>query len=147
MSAPDENKRIALQFIEEVFVRAQSAAVDGLVTPDFVSHGLPGSGPAVMKAAIGRVAPALSDVKMTLHDVVAEGDRVAVRLTSRATQTGTFMGMPPSGKTYEIEEIHLFRIAGGKVAEHWHQIDGLGMMRQLGALPEQSKQPGQPKPD
>src|SRR5438105_2214313 len=82
MSAPDENKRIARQFIEEVFVRGRSAAVDGLVTPDFVSHGLPGSGPAVMKAAIGRVAPALSDVKMTIHDVVAEGDRVAVRLTS-----------------------------------------------------------------
>ena len=76
---------------------------------------------------------------MTIHDVVAEGDRVAVRLTSKATQTGMFMGMPPSGKTYEIEEIHLFRIVDGKVAEHWHQGDFLGMMRQLGALPDQPR--------
>jgi predicted ester cyclase len=61
---------------------------------------------------------------------------VAVRLTSHARQVGTFMGMPPSGKDYTIGEIHIFRIQDGKVAEHWHQADFLGMLRQLGAMPE-----------
>jgi steroid delta-isomerase-like uncharacterized protein len=136
-----QNKDLVRRFVEEVFVRGRSEAVDGLVTPDFVSHGLPGSGPEVMKAAIARVGPALTDATMTIHDLIAAGDRVAVRLTSRATQTGTFMGMPPSGKTYEIEEIHIFRITDGKVAEHWHQGDFVGMMRQLGALPQQPKRP------
>jgi predicted ester cyclase len=45
------------------------------------------------------------------------------------------MGMPPSGKTYEIEEIHVFRLRDGKVAEHWHQFDQMAMMKQLGAMP------------
>ena len=63
--------------------------------------------------------------------------RNTFRLTSRARQVGPFMGLPPSGKSYEIGEIHIFRIREGKVVEHWHQADFLGMMRQLGALPPQ----------
>ena len=54
-------------------------------------------------------------------------------LTSAATQTGPFMGMAPSGKRYEIEEIHWFRVRDGRIAEHWHQADFAGMRRQLGA--------------
>jgi predicted ester cyclase len=60
---------------------------------------------------------------------------VAVRLTTAATQVGSFMGMPPSGKRYEIGEIHLFRLRDGKVVEHWHQMDQMGLMKQLGAMP------------
>ena len=89
-----------------------------------------------LKEAITRVSKGLSDTKMSIDDVIAEGDRVAVRLTSSATQTGEFMGMPPSGKRYEIGEIHIFRLRDGRVAEHWHQADFLGMMRQLGATPQ-----------
>ena len=70
---------------------------------------------------------------MTIEDMIAEGDRVAVRLTSSARQTGEFMGLPPSGASYEIPEIHVFRIRDGQVVEHWHQLDMMGMQRQLGA--------------
>ena len=72
---------------------------------------------------------------MTIDDMIAEGDRVAVRLTSHAVQVGPFMGLPPSGRSYTIGEIHIFRIRRGKVAEHWHQGDFLGLLRQLGASP------------
>jgi predicted ester cyclase len=116
-------------------VAGRVESVGDLVTPDFVSHGLPGTGPDVMKAAIERVAPALSDVSMEIRDTFGDGDRVAVRLQSSAVQSGEFMGMPPSGKRYSVEEIHIFRIADGKVAEHWHQFDSAGMMRQLGVPP------------
>ena len=92
-----------------------------------------------MKAAIARVGPALSEGKHEIHDVIADGNTVAVRLTSTAIQSGPFMGLPASGRRYSIEEIHIFRIVGGKVAEHWHQGDMLGLMRQLGALPEPQK--------
>ena len=88
-----------------------------------------------LKAAIERVSKGLSDPSMTIEDLIAQDDKVAVRLTSSATHSGEFMGMPASGKRYEIGEIHWFRIAGGKIAEHWHQADFLGMMRQLGAMP------------
>jgi predicted SnoaL-like aldol condensation-catalyzing enzyme len=129
---------IVKRFIDEIFVAGRPEAVDELVTPDFTSHGLPGSGPEVMKAAIGRVSQALTDSTMEIQDTVMEGDRVAVRLVASALQSGPFMGMPPSGKRYTIEEIHIFRIADGRVAEHWHQFDGLGMLRQLGVLPQPS---------
>ena len=51
------------------------------------------------------------------------------------TQTGEFMGLPPSGKRYAIPEIHILRVRDGRIVEHWHQFDQLGMMRQLGAMP------------
>ena len=92
-----------------------------------------------MKQAISRVSTGLSDARFDIQDIVAEGDRVAVRLTSTATQTGDFMGMPPTGAGYTIEEIHLFRISDGRIAEHWHQGDMLGMMRQLGLMPEPAR--------
>ena len=56
---------------------------------------------------------------------------MAVRLTASARQVGELMGMPASGRSYEIEEIHIFRIRDGKIAEHWHQFDSAGMMKQL----------------
>ena len=135
----ESNKAVARRFIAEIFDAGRPEAVDELVTADFVSHGLPGSGPDVMKAAITRVAPALSENRHEIQDEFGEGDRVAVRLTSTAVQSGPFMGMPATGKRYTIEEIHLFRIVDGRVAEHWHQGDMLGMMKQLGAMPDQSK--------
>lgn len=129
------NKALVRTFIRQVFEEGRPEAVDALTTPDFVSHGLPGSGPDVMKQAIERVGKGLSNAKFDVHEVVAEGDLVAVRLMSTATQSGEFMGMPASGKTYTIEELHLFRLADGRVAEHWHQMDAMGMMKQLGAMP------------
>jgi len=77
----------------------------------------------------------LRDVERAGSGTAAEDDRVAVRLTASAIQTGEFMGMPPTGKRYEIGEIHWFRIHDGQIAEHWHQADFLGMLRQLGAMP------------
>jgi predicted ester cyclase len=136
MSVAD-NKALVQRFIEEVFLggEAGAAAVDDLVTPDFVSHGLPGSGPDVMKGAIERTSKGLSNARMDVLDIFGEGDRVAVRMQSSATQTGDFMGMPATGKTYSIEELHLFRVADGRIAEHWHQMDAMGMLKQLGAMP------------
>ena len=73
-----------------------------------------------LKAAIDRVSKGLADPEFTIDDVITEGDRVAVRLTSAATQVGEFMGMAPTGKRYSISEIHIFRVRDGKVTEHWH---------------------------
>jgi steroid delta-isomerase-like uncharacterized protein len=129
------SESIVRRFIDSVFVRGNADAVEKLVTGDFVSHGLPGSGPEVMRSAIERVGPALSDVSMDIEDMFSAGDRVAVRLSSTATQSGEFMGVPPTGKSYTIEEIHIFRLDGDRIAEHWHQMDAMGMMGQLGAMP------------
>ena len=133
----DQNKDIARRFIEEVFVKADPSAVDELAADDFTPHswGEMPPGRDSLKAAQQRVSQGLSDVSMRIEDVIAEGDRVAVRLTAHGRHEGDFMGMPASGKEYTISEIHIFRIVDGKVAEHWRDADMLGQMRQLGALP------------
>jgi steroid delta-isomerase-like uncharacterized protein len=126
-------KAVVRRFIDEVFLQGRFDAVDELVTEDFTPHnwGPTPPGRAGLKQTIERVSAGLSETSMTIEDVMAEGDRVAVRLTSSATQSGPFMGIPPSGKRYEIEEIHWFRVRDGRIAEHWHQADFLGMQRQL----------------
>jgi steroid delta-isomerase-like uncharacterized protein len=133
MTQVEPNKAIARRFIERIFVARDGTAVDELLTDDFTPHtwGQTGPGKAAVVGAIERTSAGLSDVAMRIEDVIAEGDRVVVRLTASAVQSGEFMGMPASGKRYEIGEIHIFRIRDGKVSEHWHQADLLGMQRQL----------------
>ena len=137
----EDNKQLARRFIQEVFVEADAGAVDELATEDFTPHswGEMPPGRDSLKAAQRRVSEGLSDARMTVEDVIAEGDRVAVRLTSHGRHDGEFMGMPASGKEYTISEMHIFRIRDGKVAEHWRDADMLGLMQQLGALPAPSR--------
>ena len=63
--------------------------------------------------------------------MVAEGEKVAVRGTVRAIHHGEFMGIPPSGKQVTFTGIHIFRLAEGKIAEHWLEVDMLGLLQQL----------------
>jgi steroid delta-isomerase-like uncharacterized protein len=135
--ALEQNKQLVRRFIDEIFLRGDFSAVDELLAEDFTPHtwGPTPPGRDGLKQAIQRVSAGISDPKMTVEDMIAEGDRVAVRLTSSATHTGEFMGMPPTGKRYEIGEIHIFRIRDGRVCEHWHQADFTGMMQQLGTSP------------
>src|SRR5262249_2627311 len=126
------------RFVDEIFIQGRKDSVDELLADDFVAHTWPstsGDPKADLKAAIDRVGNGLADPAFTIDDLLAEGDAVAARLTTAATQVGPFMGLPPSGKRYTIEEIHWFRLRDGKVVEHWHQMDQMGMMRQLGAMP------------
>ena len=133
----EDNKAIVRRFVDEIFVQGRKETVDELLADDFVAHTWPsttGDPKQDLKSAIERAAAGLSEPEFTIDDMIAEGDRVAARLTTAATQTGEFMGMPPSGKRYSIEEIHWFRLRDGKVVEHWHQFDQMGMMKQLGAM-------------
>ena len=76
------------------------------------------------------------DLKVTLNQVIAEGDLVAGAMTTEGTQTGVFMGIPASDKKISITEMHMVRVADGKVVEHWGVTDAMGMMQQLGVMPE-----------
>jgi steroid delta-isomerase-like uncharacterized protein len=137
VSETERNKQVARRFVEEVLGLGRKESVDALVAPDFVSHSWPstGDGRADLKAAIDRVGAGLADSRFVIEDAISERDRVVMRLTASATQVGPFMGLPPSGRRYTIGEIHIFRLRDGWIVEHWDQIDTLGLMRQLGALP------------
>jgi len=77
------------------------------------------------------VGEGLADIRFAIDDLIAEDDRVVARVTSRARQVGPFMGMPATGRSYEIGEIHIFRLRDGKIVEHWYEMDAMGLMRQL----------------
>jgi steroid delta-isomerase-like uncharacterized protein len=134
MSSIESNKDAVRQFIDRVFVALDVSAVDELVADDFESHAWPSDGDAkqALRDATLRMGRALADISFNIEDLVAENDRVVARVTSSARQVGEFMGMPATNKKYEIGEIHIFRLNDdGKIAEHWDQIDVMGLMKQL----------------
>ena len=114
------------------------AAIDEFITPNHVDHTLPPflpTTPEGTKQAIGMFLTAFPDLHLTVEDMIAEGDKVVTRFTSRGTQTGAFMGMPPTGKQVTVSSIVIARIADGKIVEEWGLDDQMGMLQQLGVIP------------
>jgi steroid delta-isomerase-like uncharacterized protein len=84
---------------------------------------------------VNRTIATFPDFSLKIDDTVAEGDRVAVRLTFTGTHRGGFYDMPATGKSFSISAIAIARLAGGKIAEWWQIGDTLGLLRQIGAMP------------
>jgi steroid delta-isomerase-like uncharacterized protein len=136
----DENKVVVRRWneiIQEFFGGGDGSELEDICSSDFVHHG-PGMPPdlAGFKLMGPMFRNAFPDMEMVLDDLIAEGDRVVDRITVRGTHTGEFMGIPPSGKRFEMEEIHIARIVDGKIVERWAQFDMFGLLQQLGAIPE-----------
>ena len=131
----EENKALVKRFITEIFEQGRPDAVDELCADDFIGHTWGNADKDGLKAAMDRVSKGLADAHFQIDDMIAEGDRVAVRVTASARQVGEFMGMPATGKSYEIGEIHIFKLRDGKVTEHWHEYNPGALMKQLGAPP------------
>ena len=141
----EENKALARRFIKEIFEQGRLEAVDELCADDFIGHTWRNADKDGLKAAMDRASKGLADAHFEIEVMIAEGDQVAVRLTAGARQVGECMGMAASGKTYEIGEIHIFRMRDGKVAEHWHQFDSVAMMKQLGPSTGPTPDPAGPR--
>lgn len=135
----EQNKAIVARFSEEFKNKGNHAIVDELFAPDFVHHfPIPGLAPGRegMKQVGGLVLTAFPDVHATVEDLLADGDKVVERTSVRATSKGEFAGMPPTGKPVAWTELHVYRIADGKVAELWSEFDLMGLTQQLaGAAP------------
>jgi predicted ester cyclase len=132
----EENKRIARRVLEEVVERGDLDAIDEIYTEDAVEHTPVGdfSGHEEIREGFELTLGAFSDYTVTVDDVIAEGDTVAVRLTERGTHDGEFMGIDPTGREFEIRTMAFLRLEDGKVAEWWVQPDNLGLLRQLGVV-------------
>jgi predicted ester cyclase len=78
---------------------------------------------------------AFPDLRFTLEDLVAEGDRVAARYYWEGTQEGEFMGYRPTGQAVRVGGMDFYRLRDGKIVEHWDRVDELGLLRQLGMMP------------
>ena len=137
-----ENKDLVRRIYEaynEAFKKQNLAGVEELLAPDYVWHGT-GGFPDMDRAGLKQMVPAfytaLPDLHYTVEDLIAEGDKVVSRFTARATHQGEFMGVPATGKVVTFTGIYISRFAGGKCVEDWFSGDMLGLLQQLGAIPQ-----------
>jgi steroid delta-isomerase-like uncharacterized protein len=135
----EQNKALVRRLMEEVINQGNTSLVDELFAPDFVEHeelppGIP-SGIEAVKTLFTMFHSAFPDFQVTVDDLIAEGDKVVVRSTWSGTHKGEFMGIPPSGRSVSFGVYDIIRMAGGKVVEHWGQMDNMGLMQQLGVVP------------
>jgi predicted ester cyclase len=120
----------------DAVTRGDEAALDALLTPGVVDHNpIPNQAPGVagFKYWLRYVRTALPDVQITVEDTVAQGDRVAGRVTWRGTHRGPLIGLAPSGRRLEFTAIHIVRFEHGQAAEWWGVPDLLAAAQQIGA--------------
>src|SRR5207248_9468284 len=92
-------------------------------------------GAVAVKRNIQMMRRAFPDFLYSTEEMVADGDKVALRWTARGTHQGPFMGMAPTGKSVSWSGVNFYRLSGGKIVEEWGLVDMLGLLHQLGALP------------
>ena len=134
---PEANKLLIRSYYEEVFNKHQPAATDRFVATDFIEHNprLPHEGLAGIKQFESKVFAAFSDYHGEIQDLVAEGDKVAVRIRWTGTNDGPYEGRPATGKKLVFSTSDFFRIENGKIAERWDVVETLARAVALGLVP------------
>lgn len=133
-----EGERLVRRFFEEFCNGRRGEVADEIVAEDFVSYGPqapPAEGPAGVRARVGLYQDAV-DGHWDVQELFSSGDRVVARWIGRGTHRGELMGVEPTGKAIAVDAISVFRIADGKIAEEWTVWDALGLLQQVGAVPE-----------
>jgi predicted ester cyclase len=138
----EENKAIARRFVEvlqEFFRTGDAGLVDSVLADNVVQHisGMPPEAQSLegFKQLLPALRQGFPDALFEVGDLVAEGDKVAFRLIWNATHQGELFGIPPIGTRATVTEMHMLRVADGKIVERWGEWDALGLMQQLGAAP------------
>ena len=134
-----QNKEVVRRYIEEIFNRGNLMAADVVLAPSFVDHNPAPGQAAGIEGTIEfarEFRRSFPDLHVDIEDMVAEGDRVAVRSSIHGTHQGEFRGIPPTGSRVSWQAMAFFRLADGKIVERWSNQDYLGLLQQLGALPE-----------
>lgn len=135
-----EHKAIVRRVFDEWFNGGNAAVADETYGPNYVHHD-PSLPPELQrgrdnyKQVLAGFHAAFPDFRMTIDDMLAEGDKVAVRWSFQGTQRGELMGIPPTAKQVSITGTEILRFADGKIVEGWNNFDALGMMQQLGVVP------------
>ncbi|MFC1454422.1 ester cyclase [Verrucomicrobiota bacterium] len=130
-----ENKAVIRQLFDRVLNKGDLNVLHELVSDDYIDHSLPANaspGPEGVITKVKALHKAFPDIRFILEDLVAEGVIVAARYHWNGTQTGTFLNIAPTGKMVDITGMDFYRIEEGKIIEHWHNIDELSLLHQLG---------------
>lgn len=126
------------QRLLRAFETADERSVDELVHPAHRDHAPasgPTSGPDGVRGTMRWVAATFGDRRFVFEDLIAAGDRVVARVRFSATHIGELEGVAPTGRQIESDQVHIWRVAEGRLAEHWMVRDDLATMRQIGAVP------------
>jgi predicted ester cyclase len=141
----EENKALIRRFWEEASRRGLQAVLDEFLAPDVVSHP-PGSaspspvrGLEAWKRFTAAQFGAFPDLAVTVEDLISEGDMVGARVTARGMHTGELMGLSPTGRQVAFTGMEVFRIIEGRITEQWGEFDTLGLLQQLGTMPQQAE--------
>lgn len=139
------NEAVVLQFMERAFNQGDLNAIDELAAADGIDHQEPPGTPfrPHLKEVVTALRTAFPDLHFAIHQVLADGDIVAFR----STMTGTHQGVlhigpahvPPTGREISVAHMHFVRVVNNQGYELWHVWDIPGMMRQLGAMPDQQR--------
>jgi steroid delta-isomerase-like uncharacterized protein len=133
------NKALIARWFEEVWNQGRTELIDEMRARETVATGLAdGSqesrGPEPFKAFYTNLRIAFPDLRVTVDDVLAEGDKVAARISIGGTHMGDALGAPPTGKTVQFSGIILARIEDGKIVQSWNSLDLLSLLKQIGAV-------------
>ncbi len=127
------------RWFEELWNKKNYAITREMVAAEFTAHGAGGQdikqGPDGVAGMVKIWHDAFPDGHMTMDDIITEGEMSTIRMTFRGTQTGEFYGVPASGKQVEVTSIGIDRVVNGKICEGWGELNMLGMMMQMGAIP------------
>ncbi len=136
----ETNKTVSRRFFEEVFSKGNLNVLDEIIAKDHVNSG-PGTisglpnGPEGTKQFVTAYRSAFPDLRLTIEEQIAEGDKVVTRWTGHGTHQGELAGLPATGKSTTVTGIVVDRLVNGKIAESWGIFDEFGMMQQLGVIP------------
>jgi predicted ester cyclase len=129
------NRDIVLRVLG-VFNTGDMAVLDELVAADFVNHNAPPGAPQGLdgrKRTVAMFRTAFSDLRSTIEEVIAYGDRVVTRASLSGTNDGDFMGRSPTGRSMRVTAIDIFRVADGVVTDRWGVLDMASLTQQLQA--------------
>ena len=121
-----DGKELVTRYLEEAWNKGNVDVLDQLFTPELAAR---------LKPLIGAFLTGFPDWNCVIDEFVVEGDKVVNRWTGKATHTGNFFGIPPTGKPVTVEGITIHQIADGRIVADWSQSDQLALLQQLGVAP------------
>ncbi|BAZ47621.1 hypothetical protein NIES4103_02230 [Nostoc sp. NIES-4103] len=141
---PEQNNAVAVRFFEAAWNEGNFAVLEELLAPNSVDHstvtGKTETGSASFKQIVSLFRSAIPDIHLTIEDEIYAKDKVVHRWFLSGTHQKELFGVPATGKTLKFSGTTTVRVAEGKIAERWTNIDELGLLRQLGVVPSPNEQ-------
>jgi len=139
----EQNKSAVRRLFDELWNKGNLPVADELIAPTYIHHDAStpdvGKGPESEKKRVTLYRNAFPDMRLTIEDLIAEGENVVARWSCRGAHNGDLNGIAATGKQFAITGVSVMRFAGGKMVEGYINWDALGLMQQIGVVPELAK--------